>query len=174
MRRFGLLTITAACAALGASQAAAQGNVGFTVGDIYATHEVLQKRAQATSMSAPDSPFSQLSKDSRKWIIAEVKRQAETPRSPSDVAMDVDKTLEKDVAELSRRHRINPHDITLSVLLLIMADAEYDTAKAAKKARKAGDPAAAQAAAEKLEQATANRKEAFAMQSDVSLALAMM
>ena len=174
MRRLAIITIITAGAALIGSQAAAQGATGNSMGDIYSAQAVVQARAAATSMSAPDSPFSKLSKDSRAWIFAECKRQAETPRTAAEVMVSIDAALEDDLSELSRRQRIDPHDIGLSVLMLIMADAEDAASKAARKARKAGDPTTAAAAAERLAQAVANRKEAFAMQSEVSLALAMM
>lgn len=53
---------------------------------------------------------------------------------------------------LSKRYSIDPADITKAVTLLIMADAEDGTAKAA--------------------QATANRKAAVKMQSEISMYLA--
>jgi len=162
-------------ATMAASGALAQGNAGFSVGDLHATHEVLQKRANTTSMlEAPGSAFEQLSKANRTWIREETKRQSANPRTVVEVATAVDAQLAKDARDISRKHRIDPMDITRVVTLLIMADAEDGAAKAARAARKSLDPAVQQAAAARLAQATANRKEAIAMQTDVSMALAMM
>lgn len=162
-------------AALVSSQAMAQGNAGFTMGDIYATHEVLQKRAQTTSMlESPGSPLGQLSKASKKWIREETKRQSTYPTTTAELAASVSVALERDEAYLARSQRLDPMDVTRIVTLLITADAEDAAIKAMKKARKTGDAAALQAAADKAAKATANRKEAAAMQTDVSMALAMM
>ena len=145
------------------------------MGDLHATHEVLQKRAQTTSMmEAPGSPFAQLSKSTRTWIREETKRQHAAPRSLVEVFADVDATLAEDAKDLSRKHRIGPMDITRVVTLLIMADAEDDAAKAVKKAKKAGDPAAIEAARVRLSEATERRKDAFDLQTTVSMQLATM
>jgi hypothetical protein len=164
-----------AVALMTVSGALAQGNAGFSVGDLHATHEVLQKRANTTSMlEAPGSPFAQLSKVNRTWIREETKRQAASPRAVIEVLADVDKTLADDAKDLSRKHRIDPFDVTRVVTLLIMADAEDDAHKALKRARKAGDPQAQAAAQVRLDEATARRKEAVEFQSSVSMALAAM
>lgn len=158
-----------------AGPAAAQGNVGFSVGDLHATHEVLQKRAQTTSMlEAPGSAFSQLSKKTRTWIRDETRRQSTAPRSLAEVLADVDRTLAEDARDISRAHRIDPMDVTRVVTLLIMADAEDAEAKAVKKAKKSGDAAALEVAKTRLAEATARREEAVAMQTTVSMQLARM
>lgn len=167
MKRSALVVI--AVAALLASPASAQDSPLAT---FVKHHEALKKRTQ--DWGSPDSPFGQLSKASREWIKAETRRQIDAPRPTLEVAVAIDSALEADNLKLSRRHRMDPQDITRAVLLMVMADAEDAAAKAAKRAKKAGEPLAAQAAAERLAQASANRKEAFEMQSDVSLALAMM
>jgi len=170
MRRVGVLTIVAALAALPAAQAAAQGNAGFSVGDLVYAHSVVQGRTQ--DHGSPDSPFSQVSKEARGWIAAETKRQIDTPRTPDEVASSVDTALADDEMRLSKRYSIDPADITRAVTLLIMADAEDGASKLARQARKSGDPVVAQAAAEKAAHATANRKAAVKMQSEISMFLA--
>jgi len=167
--------IGAVLAGLIGSQALAQGNAGFTMGDIYATHEVLQKRAQTTSMlESPGSPLGQLSKKSRAWIREETKRQSANPTTADDLAASVHVALERDEAYLARSQRLDPMDVTRIVTLLITADAEDHAIRDMKKVQKAGDAAALQAAADKAAKATQNRKDAAAMQTDVSMALAQM
>lgn len=162
-------------AALIGVPALAQGNAGFSFGDLYATHEVLQKRAQTTSMlESPGSPLGQLSKASKKWIREETKRQSASPTTASDLAAAVSQQLAKDEERIAREHRIDPLDVTRIVTLLIAADAEDHAVGAMKKARKAGDPAALQAAVDRAARATQNRKDAGAMQTEVSMALAQM
>jgi hypothetical protein len=162
-------------AALMAPPAFAQGNAGFTMGDIYATHEVLQKRAQTTSMlESPGSPLGQLSKKNRAWIREETKRQSANPTALPDLVASVHTVLAKDEERIARAHRIDPLDVTRIVTLLITADAEDHAISAMKKAQKAGDAAALQAAADRAARATRNRQDAGAMQTDVSMALAQM
>lgn len=169
------LVVATLLAGLVASSALAQGNAGFTMGDIYATHEVLQKRAQTTSMlESPGSPLGQLSKASRKWIRAETKRQSADPTTASDLAASVHVALERDETYIARAHRIDPLDVTRIVTLLIAADAEDNAIRAMKKAQKAGDAAALQQAADRAARATQNRKDAGEMQTQVSMALAQM
>jgi hypothetical protein len=169
------LVVATLLAALVVPQALAQGNAGFTMGDIYATHEVLQKRAQTTSMlESPGSPLGQLSKASKKWIREETKRQSAEPTTADDLAASVSVALERDEAYLARSQRLDPMDITRIITLLIAADAEDHAISAMKKAQKTGDPAALQAAADRAARATQNRKDAGAMQTDVSMALAQM
>lgn len=169
------VVIGAVLVGLVSSQAFAQGNAGFTMGDIYATHEVLQKRAQTTSMlESPGSPLGQLSKASKKWIREETRRQSANPTTADDLAAAVSVALERDEAYLARSQRLDPMDVTRIVTLLIAADAEDHAITAMKKAQKAGDAAALQAAADRAAKATQNRKDAGAMQTDVSMALAQM
>jgi hypothetical protein len=170
MRLFAVIGLSAA---LLASQAAAQGNVGFTMGDIYATHAVLQARAQMTSMlESPGSPMGQLSKSSKKWIREETKRQAANPTTADEIAAAVGEQLARDELRIAREHHIDPMDVTRLVTLLITADAEDAAIKTMKKTQKAGDAAALQVAADTAAKATANRKDAAAMQTEVSIALA--
>lgn len=169
------LVVATLLAGLMASPALAQGNAGFPVGDIYATHEVLQKRAETTSMlESPGSPLGQLSKSSRAWIREETKRQSAQPTELSDLVASVHTVLAKDEDRIARAHRIDPMDVTRIVTLLITADAEDAAIRAMKKTQKEGDPAALQAAADRAAKATQNRKDAAAMQSEVSMALAQM
>lgn len=169
------LVVAMLLAGLIGSQAVAQGNTGFTMGDIYATHEVLQKRAQTTSMlESPGSPLGQLSKASKKWIREETKRQSANPTSADDLAVAVSVALERDEVYLARSQRLDPMDVTRIVTLLITANAEDHAISAMKRAQKTGDPSALQAAADRAAKATQNRKDAGAMQTDVSMALAMM
>lgn len=169
------LVVGAVLAGLLTSQALAQGNAGFAVGDLYATHEVLQKRAQTTSMlESPGSPLGQLSKSTKKWIFAETRRQAANPTDLSTLVLAVNTALEEDAARISRSQHLDPLDMTRIVTLLITADAEDKAIRAMKKAQKAGDPAALQQAADRAAKATQNRKDAGAMQTQVSMALAQM
>jgi len=169
------IAIGVTLAAVTATQALAQGNAGFTMGDIYATHEVLQKRAQTTSMlESPGSPLGQLSKASKKWIREETRRQSAEPTTATDLAAAVSVALERDETYLARSQRLDPMDVTRIVTLLITADAEDHAISAMKKIQKSGDAAALQAAADRAAKATQNRKDAGAMQTDVSMALAQM
>ena len=162
-------------ASLLGSPALAQGSIGFSVGDLYATHAVLQKRAETTSMlESPGSPLGQLSKASRTWIREETKRQMRNPSPLPDLVAAVSTQLAKDEQRIARAHRIDPMDVTRIVTLLMTADIEDAAIKAMKKAQKAGDPAALQLAADRAAEATQNRKDAAAMQTDVSMALAQM
>lgn len=165
----------AMAAAMLATPAMAQGNIGMSVGDFAYAHEVLQKRAQTTSMlEGPGSTFGQLSKKNRQWIRDETKRQSATPRPLGEVVADVDARLADDARDISRKHDIDPMDVTRVVTLLIMADAQYAADKDVKKAKRAGDPAALDAAKQRLAEATERLKETGAMQTQVSLALARM
>jgi len=169
------LVVATLLAALVAPSAFAQGNAGFTMGDIYATHEVLQKRAQTTSMlESPGSPLGQLSKASKKWIREETRRQAANPTTADDLVASVSIALERDEAYLARSQRLDPMDVTRIVTLLIAADAEDKAIGAMKKAQKTGDAVALEAAADRAAKATQNRKDAGAMQTEVSMALAQM
>lgn len=169
MRRVFMAAIAAV---VGFTTAPAWADAGSTLADFQYTREVLAKRIQ--DFGSPNSPFSQLSKKTRAWIVEETKRQAADPRPVADVVVSVDAALAEDAADIARKHRIDPLDITRVVTLAIMADAEDHAAKGVKKARKSSDEAARAAAEQNLAQATANRQEAFAMQSQVSLALAAM
>lgn len=170
-----MIVIGAALAVMLGAPALAQGNAGFTVGDIYATHAVLQARAQMTSsLESPGSPLGQLSKASKKWIFEETRRQAQAPTSVNDLAASVSLALEHDETSLARSQHLDPMDVTRIVTLMITADAEDHAIRAMKKVQKTGDAAALQAAADRAAKATANRKEAAAMQTDVSMALAQM
>lgn len=169
MRLFGMVGL---CAVVLGAPSMATAEAGSTLADFQYTREVLAKRVQ--DFGSPNSPFSQLSKSTRTWVREEAKRQGQTPRSVAEVMMDADKVLAEDAAEMSRRHHIDPMDITRVVTLFIMAEAEDDAGKAVKKAKKGGDPAAMDAAKAQLAAATERRKEAYAMQSQVSLALASM
>lgn len=169
MRRWGLAALCA-LALVAPSMAAAE--AGSTLADFQYTREVLAKRIQ--DFGSPNSPFSQLSKATRAWVREEAKRQGQTPRSTTEVLMDVDRTVAEDAQELSRRHDIDPMDITRVVTLFVMVEAEDAAAKAVRKAKKAGDAAAVATAKQQLADAVQRRKEAYALQSQVSLALAMM
>ncbi|MGE5567139.1 MAG: hypothetical protein ACM3YN_13425 [Parcubacteria group bacterium] len=169
------VVIGAALAAMLGAPALAQGNAGFAVGDLVYAHEVLQKRAETTSMlESPGSPLGQLSKSSRTWIREETKRQSAQPTELSDLVASVHTVLAKDEDRIARAHRIDPMDVTRIVTLLITADAEDAAIRAMKKTQKEGDSAALQAAADRAAKATQNRKDAAAMQSEVSMALAQM
>jgi hypothetical protein len=170
MRRIGVLAIVLVGAVLPAAVAVAQGNAGFPLGDIVYAHGVVQGRTQ--DHGSPDSPFSQVSKETRDWIAAETKRQIDAPRTPDEVASSVDTALVEDEMRLSKSYSIDPADITKAITLMIMADAEDGASRLVRQARKSGDPVAAQAAAEKAAHATANRKAAVKMQSEVSMFLA--
>ena len=123
------------------------------------------------ALGVPGRPYAQMSKETQEWIAAETQRQATAPKSLSDLALTVDKSLHGDLVQTARTHEWDTHDIILAIILQITRDVESSAAETLKAAQATTDTAAIQAAAEKLALATSLRKQALEVQTDASLAM---
>lgn len=112
-----------------------------------------------------------LSKPSRQWIKAEVQRQAVNPRPPVQIALDIDRVLERDIRIMAKSDRINPNDISGAILLKILMDTRNALAREANRAQgvpEEGFPPWE----ERVAQADAYLRGATELQSSVSVAMA--
>ena len=157
--------------AIGVLLAAALGANAFAQTDFEAQHGMRLKRSSG-GFAAAGTPLGSLSKASRAWITAEIKRQTETPKPVEELSVYVDFELHEDEIRVARQHRLNTVDIVRAVTLEITQEAEDSIAKALQAARKAGDEVAIKTASERLTVATANRKAAMNLQTEASRALA--
>ncbi len=134
MRNLALISAAALCLA---TPAAAQ-HAPESGGSMGAAFELLNR---ATS----GAPFNQwaatrptalagLSQNAQLWMKTEVQRQAETPRDPVDVAIDIDQTIGPDVAKFAKQEHAEPEQITGAILLKIMYDTKIGLKAAAYKA----------------------------------------
>lgn len=123
-------------------------------------------------MATRPAHLSSLSPAGKKWLKAEIARQAEAPRSPAEIAVDVDKNLPKDIKELARIENQRPADISRALVMKVMIDTKTALALAAWRAHRINEPGKP-SWNERLAQADANKREAMKMQSDASLMLAM-
>lgn len=154
------LCLAALSLAVLAQPAAAQQS-GSPMGDIMDMTRFVGRPSQwAATIPAP---LAGLTPVSRKWIAAETTRQIEAPRSAVDVAMAVDAALDKDIRRVALDKRVKPQDISSAIVLRVMMGAKAAATRDAKTDPKGG---------ERLAEANANYRDAMALQSQVSLALA--
>jgi hypothetical protein len=116
--------------------------------------------------------LSGLSPAGKKWLKAQVARQAVSPRSPIEVAVDVDQALPGDIKELAREQGVRPQDVSRALVLKVMIDTKNALSVAAWQSHHVA-PKGTPGWDERIAQAEANRRAAVTMQSDVSMALAM-
>lgn len=157
MKRSSLLALAAmSMAALYASQAMAQAGEPFT--DLMNMSSHAQPAHQAAATIA--APSVRLPRSAPKWIEAEARRQADSPRRVARVALDIDMALGKDVLRAARRQNIHPDDLNHAILLSVMYGAREIVA------RQDGDAA-------RLERADADLKAVMPLQSETSMRLAL-
>jgi hypothetical protein len=123
-------------------------------------------------MATRPARLSNLSPAGRKWLKAEIARQAQAPRSPAEVAVDVDANMARDIKELARTENQRAADVSRALVMKIMLDTKTALALAAWRAHRVDEPGKP-SWNERLAQADANKREAMKMQSDASLMLAM-
>ena len=126
--------------------------------------------AWAESATRP-AALSGLSQASRRWIKAEVQRQAETPRRPVEVAVTLDEVLARDIRLMARSERIPPEEISGAVLLKIMQDTRNALTREARRAGGVAQPGQ-KPWGQRIAEADTNLRESVELTSSVSLALA--
>ena len=116
--------------------------------------------------------LSGLSGPGKKWMKEQVARQLVQPRSPGDIAPEVNQAMARDIKELARAQDMKPDEVSRALVLKIMVDTRTALALAAWRAHRVnekGQPSWA----ERMARADADTREAMKMQSDASLTLAM-
>ena len=173
MRHAGLVC-AAAIAVLVPSLAFSQdiNGSGSPMGDIQDLNRFATRGFMNQWSATRPARLAGLSQAGRKWLKAEVQRQAVTPRSPAEIAPELDKALAKDIKELAREQGVRPQEVSRALVLKVMIDTRNALSVAAWRAHKVSPPGQP-GWDERLAQAEANRRAAIDMQNDVSFALAM-
>ena len=162
------LLVCSLAAILSPSLAAAQ-NAGTPMGDAMDLNRFATRGTMNQWSATRPAALSGLSQASRRWIKAEVQRQAETPRSVAEVAADIDTVLGKDIRTYARSERAKPTDISGAILLKILVDTHNALVREANR-NPAGLPGE-RPWEERIVESDANVQAAMALQSDKALAL---
>jgi len=113
-------------------------------------------------------PLAGLSPDARRWMKDEVRRQAEFPRDPVAISLEMDKALGDDIARYARHEDAAPEQINRAILVNVM----HETRLALKIAAWRADgvtPAGQQPWEARIAQADANFDTAVQLASDVAV-----
>jgi hypothetical protein len=145
---------------------------GSPMGDLQDLNRFATRGYMNQWMATRPARLSNLSYAGKRWLKAEIARQAEAPRSPAEVAVDIDANMARDIKELARTENQRPADISRALVMKVMLDAKTALALAAWRAHRIDEPGKP-SWNDRLAQADANRREAMKMQSDASLMLAM-
>jgi hypothetical protein len=175
MRRLGLACLAAvSLAAFAPSLAAAQdiNGSGSPMADLQDLNRFATRGFMNQWSATRPARLSGLSPAGKKWLKKQVERQALTPRSPAEVAFDVDQALPRDIKELAREQGVRPQDVSRALVLKVMIDTKNALSLAAWRAHHVAQKGAP-GWDERIAQAEVNRRAAVTMQSDVSMALAM-
>jgi hypothetical protein len=171
MRYLGLVLagLTVALAAPAAAQHSAGG--GTPMGDLMDLNQFATRGFMNQWSATRPTHLSGMSPSAEAWLDAQVQIQAETPRSPQEVAAAIDATLGEAIDEAAKAEGVRPRDVSRALVLKVMLDTKSALAR---EARRVGGVAAPGAPSweERLAQADANRRAALALQSTTSLALA--
>lgn len=175
MRHLRPACVAAIAAALFAPSLAAAQDIngsGSPMGDLQDLNRFATRGFMNQWSATRPARLESLSPAGKKWLKAQVARQATAPRPAVDVAADVDQALPADIKELAREQDVRPQDVSRALVLKIMMDTKNALAIAAHRARNVPEKGAP-GWDERIAQAEANRRAAVDMQSDVSMALAM-
>ena len=167
------LAASALALCLAASPAAAQHSSGGStpMGDLMNLNQFATRGFMNQWSATRPAALAGLSKASRNWIKAEVQRQAVNPRPPVQIALDIDRVLERDIRVISRSERINGEDISGALLLKVLMDTRNALAREANRAH--GVPEEGFPTWEaRVEQAETYLRNTIEIQSSVSVAMA--
>lgn len=171
MRYLGLVPVLAlTIGALQPLPAAAQ-QAGTPMGDLMDLNRFATRGFMNQWAATRPAAMSGLSQPSRRWIKAEVQRQAEAPRQPSQVARAIDEALGRDIHVMAKSERVREKDVAGAILLKVMFDAKAALAREARRVDMVAAPGE-RPWEERIGQADLNLGEAVSMQSEISLALA--
>jgi hypothetical protein len=166
MRYFGLASVMT-LAVLAPLPAAAQ-QAGTPMGDIQDLNRFATRGFMNQWSATRPAALSGLSQASRRWIKAEVQRQAETPRPVSAVAADIDTVLARDIRMMARSDRVKPRDVSGAILLKVLVDTHNALIREAKRAP---DASGERSWEDRITESDLNVREAMAMHSEVAVAL---
>jgi hypothetical protein len=158
--------ILAATACLAGPAAAESGGSPFE--DVMKLNQLATRGPLTQWAATVPTQSGRLSGPARQWIKAEVQRQAESPRSVTEVALAVDEALGAEIARMAKDERAHPEDVGGALILKVFQDTKIALMLAARKAPRK-DRDAWQA---RIDQAEANRREAFAMLTQGGVELA--
>lgn len=167
MRYLGVVSAAALSLAALASPALAQQS-GSPMADLLDKARLANRGPLLQWSATRPSALAGLSRSSRDWIKAEVQRQAQSPRTPLEVALEVDAALKKDIHRMAKDKRVHDDDVSGAILIKLMKDTELALKVQAMRAGQAEQ----QQWASRIDAARSNVRTAIEMQSDVSLALA--
>lgn len=171
MRYLGIVSLlTLSMAALAPIPASAQG--GTPMGDLLDKARLATRPVFTQWSATRPAALAGLSRESRQWLTAELQRQAESPRSPAEVASDIDKALANDIHSIAKSQRLHAEDVSGALLIKVLMDTKDALAREGRKAARSGNPAVDEQWNVRVAQAEGNLRTAIEMQSSVSLAMA--
>ena len=170
MRRLALVIVLALAPTAGWAQGRSAGG-STPIGDLMNLNQFATRGFMNQWSATRPAALAGLSKPSRDWIKTEVQRQAVSPRPPVQIALDIDRVLERDIHIISKSERINGEDISGAILLKVLMDTRNALAREANRAQGVPEEGFPPWEA-RVEQAETYLRNAIDLQSSVSVAMA--
>ena len=170
MRRLALVIVLALAPTAGWAQGRSAGG-STPIGDLMNLNQFATRGFMNQWSATRPAALSGLSRTSRRWIKTEVQRQAVNPRPPVQIALDIDRVLERDIRIISKSERINGEDISGALLLKVLMDTRNALAREANRAHGVPEEGFPPWEA-RVEQAETYLRNTIEMQSSVSVAMA--